>query len=66
MVAYESMDESNSMRTVEKVVESMFFVDLNEDSFMPMNVLAMVELSDCRCDFFLLLGIACVTQEQKQ
>jgi hypothetical protein len=52
MVAYESMDESNSMRTVEKVVESMFFVDLNEDSFMPMNVLAMVELSDCRCDFF--------------
>lgn len=35
-------------KTIEKTVESMFFMDLNEDAFMPLNVLAMVELSDCR------------------
>jgi hypothetical protein len=35
-------------RSIEKTVESMFFVELNEDSFMPINVLAMVELSDCK------------------
>lgn len=39
--------EEGTSQTVERNVESMFFSDLNEDSFMPMNVLAMVELSDC-------------------
>ena len=28
--------------------ESRFFVDLNEDAYTPMQILAMVELSDCR------------------
>jgi hypothetical protein len=36
------------VRTVEKVTESMMFVDLDEDAYTPMNILAMVELSDCR------------------
>jgi len=36
-------------KTVEKTTESMLFVDLDEDAYTPMNILAMVELSDCRC-----------------
>ena len=35
-------------RMVEKVTESMLFVDLDDDALTPMNILAMVELSDCR------------------
>lgn len=35
-------------KTVEKTVESMLFVDLDEDAYTPMNIMAMVELSDCR------------------
>lgn len=35
-------------KTVEKTTESMLFVDLDEDAYTPMNILAMVELSDCR------------------
>ena len=35
-------------RTVDRTTESMLFVDLNEDAYMPMNIMAMVELSDCR------------------
>jgi len=35
-------------RTIERTTESMLFVDLDEDAYMPMNIVAMVELSDCR------------------
>ena len=35
-------------KTVQKTTESMLFADLNEDAYMPMNIMAMVELSDCR------------------
>jgi hypothetical protein len=35
-------------KTVEKTTESMLFVDLDEDAYTPMNIMAMVELSDCR------------------
>jgi hypothetical protein len=35
-------------RTIEKTTESMLFVDLDEDAYTPMNILAMVELSECR------------------
>ena len=34
-------------RTIQKTVESMLFTELNEDTYMPMNIMAMVELSDC-------------------
>ena len=43
-----NFDWQEAPKTIEKTVESMFFVDLNDDAFMPMNILAMVELSDCR------------------
>jgi hypothetical protein len=36
-------------KTIEKTTESMLFVDLDEDAYTPMNIMAMVELSDCRC-----------------
>jgi hypothetical protein len=36
-------------KTVEKTVESMLFLDLDDDAYTPMNIMAMVELSDCRC-----------------
>lgn len=36
------------IRTVERTTESMLFVDLDEDAYMPMNIMAMVELSNCR------------------
>lgn len=35
-------------KTIEKVTESMLFVDLDEDAYTPMNIMAMVELSECR------------------
>ena len=35
-------------KTIEKTTESMLFVDLDEDAYTPMNIMAMVELSDCR------------------
>ena len=35
-------------KTIEKTVESMLFVDLDEDAYTPMNIMAVVELSDCR------------------
>lgn len=35
-------------KSVERTTESMLFVDLDEDAFTPMNILAMAELSDCR------------------
>lgn len=38
----------DSPMVIERTVESMFFTELNEDAFMPMNILAMVELSDCK------------------
>ena len=49
-LALEAAFHSNSpiTRTVERTTESMLFVDLNEDAYMPMNIMAMVELSDCR------------------
>ena len=34
-------------RTVQKTVESMLFNDIDEDTYTPMNIMAMVELSDC-------------------
>lgn len=39
---------SGVSKTVEKTVESMLFVDLDEDAYTPMNIMAMVELSECR------------------
>lgn len=36
-------------KTIEKITESMLFVDLDEDAYTPMNIMAMVELSECRC-----------------
>lgn len=36
------------MRTIEKTTESLLFVDLDEDAYTPMNIMAMVELSDCK------------------
>jgi hypothetical protein len=38
-------------RTIERTTESMLFVELDEDAYMPMNIMAMVELSDCRYCF---------------
>lgn len=38
-------------KTIEKTTESMLFVDLDEDAYTPMNIMAMVELSDCRSVF---------------
>ena len=38
-------------KTIERATESMLFVDLDEDAFMPMNIMTMVELSKCRCVF---------------
>jgi hypothetical protein len=35
-------------KTIEKTTESLLFVDLDEDAFTPMRIMAMVELSDCR------------------
>ena len=43
----ESRTQEDTSKTIEKTVESMFFNELNEDAFMPMNILAMVQLSDC-------------------
>lgn len=39
-------------KQVEKTTESMLFVDLDEDAYTPMNILAMVELSDCRLVYY--------------
>ncbi len=39
---------SPSSKTIEKNTESMLFLDLDEDAFTPMNIMSMVELSDCR------------------
>jgi len=44
--AMHSMDPVS--KTIEKVTESMLFVDLDEDAYTPMNIMAMVELSECR------------------
>jgi hypothetical protein len=35
-------------KTMEKTTESMLFVDLDEDAYIPMKIMAMVELSDCK------------------
>lgn len=32
---------------MQKTVESLLFADVNEDSYTPMNIMAMVELSEC-------------------
>jgi hypothetical protein len=45
-------------RMVEKVTESMLFVDLDDDALTPMNILAMVELSDCRWVVTLVVGLS--------
>jgi hypothetical protein len=49
-LAYEEAMHTMSpvSKTIERTTESMLFVDLNEDAYTPMNILAMVELSDCR------------------
>ena len=39
---------STASRTISSTAESMLFVDVNEDTYTPMNIMAMVELSDCR------------------
>ena len=42
------MDGNNAKsRTIQKTVESLLFADVNEDSYTPMNIMAMVELSEC-------------------
>jgi hypothetical protein len=45
-------------KTVEKTVESMLFLDLDDDAYTPMNIMAMVELSDCRCVFCSVQGMS--------
>jgi hypothetical protein len=46
----EAVLHSNSpvTKNIERNTESMLFVDLDEDAYTPMNIMAMVELSDCR------------------
>jgi hypothetical protein len=46
-LAVEASMQHSGSRTIQKTVESMFFVDLNEDAYTPMNIMAMVELSEC-------------------
>jgi hypothetical protein len=49
LVVEEAMHSmSPTTKSVERTTESMLFVDLDDDAYTPMNIMAMVELSDCR------------------
>jgi hypothetical protein len=55
----EAVLHSNSpvTKNIERTTESMLFVDLDEDAYTPMNIMAMVELSDCRLVLFACMHV---------